>query len=280
MFFLPLFDDNPTARRPIISWMILAICLLVFFWQVSLEGIQGQIAALQYGVVPALLFGYESLPAEIQKVPAFLSVFTSMFLHGDWLHLGSNMLYLWIFADNVEEAMGKIRFIVFYACCGLAAALMQSLIDPTSTIPMIGASGGIAGILGAYIMLHPKAAVRVLMIILIFIRVISLPAWLVLGVWIFGQFAAAPAALSTDGGVAYFAHIGGFLAGMALVPIFKLRNVPLFEGLHTEEKRWSSDPISLAELRHEAKYRYSKLERGAKSGSVPAFTRRKPGPWG
>jgi len=280
MFFLPLFDDNPTARRPIISWMILAICLLVFFWQVSLEGIQGQIAALQYGVVPALLFGYESLPAEIQKVPAFLSVFTSMFLHGDWLHLGSNMLYLWIFADNVEEAMGKIRFIVFYACCGLAAALMQSLIDPTSTIPMIGASGGIAGILGAYIMLHPKAAVRVLMIILIFIRVISLPAWLVLGVWIFGQFAAAPAALSTDGGVAYFAHIGGFLAGMALVPIFKLRNVPLFEGLHTEEKRWSSDPISLAELRHEAKYRYSKLERGTKSGSVPAFTRRKPGPWG
>ena len=280
MFFFPLFDDNPTTRRPLISWFILATCILVFFWQISLAGYQEQIAVLQYGVVPALLFGYQTLPSEIQAVPAWLSIFTSMFLHGDWLHLGSNMLYLWIFADNVEEAMGKLRFILFYGCCGIASALMQSLIDPSSTIPMIGASGGIAGILGAYIMLHPKAAVRVLMIILILFRVISLPAWLVLGVWILGQFAAAPAAFSAEGGVAYFAHIGGFIAGMALIPFFKYRHVQLFSGRNNPEKRWSSEPISFQDLRVEAKHRYRKLEPGNKSGSVPSFSRRKPGPWG
>ena len=280
MFFLPLFDDNPTSRRPLVAWLILVVCVLVFFWQFSLEGVAGQVAALQYGVVPALLFGYEVLPPELERVPPWISIFTSMFLHGDWLHLGSNMLYLWIFADNVEEAMGKFRFILFYGCCGIAAALMQGLIDPSSTIPMIGASGGIAGILGAYIILHPKAAVRVFMLILIFVRVISLPAWLVLGVWIFGQFAAAPAAFSSDGGVAYFAHIGGFLAGMALIPVFKYKHVPLFSGRGEMQKRWSSEPISLRELRSEAKQRYRKLEKGAHSGSVPSFTRRKPGPWG
>ena len=283
MFFIPLFDDNPTGSRPYVSWLILISCILVFFWQISLSPALGQLAAYQYGVVPALLFGHEALPAEIARVPAWASIFTSMFLHGDWMHLIFNMLYLWIFADNVEVAMGRVRFILFYACCGIAAALLQGLIDTSSTIPMIGASGGIAGILGAYIMLHPRASVRVFMIILIFIRIISLPAWLVLGVWILGQFAAAPTAFSGGGGVAYFAHIGGFLAGMALVPFFKQRDIPLFDGDKPQadaEQRWSSTPISLQQLRSEARQRYTKLEAGPRSGSVPAFRRRPPGPWG
>ena len=124
--------------------------------------------------------------------------------------------------------MGHFKFILFYIICGAAAAFAQSIIAPYSITPMIGASGGIAGILGAYIVLHPKAPIQVLMIILIFIRFISLPAWVVLGVWIGTQFAAAPAAFSDEGGVAYFAHIGGFIAGACLIPFFKRRELPLF----------------------------------------------------
>lgn len=287
MFFLPLFDDNPTVLRPYVSWFILLACVLVYFWQISLGPEALRIATLQYGIVPALLFGHKTLPPEMQMVPAWLSIFTSMFLHGGWLHLASNMLYLWIFSDNVEVAMGKVRFVIFYACCGIAAALMQSLIDTNSVVPMIGASGGIAGILGAYLMLHPKAAVRVLIIILVFFRLISLPAWLILGVWILGQFVAAPQSLNAEGGVAHFAHIGGFLAGMALVPLFKYRHVPLFAGCKfagrdaTQEQHWSSTPISFRDFRAEAKERYSPRAPDTQSGSVPLFRRKHtPGPWG
>ena len=281
MFFLPLFDNNPTGRMPVISWLILAICILVFFWQTGLSAAAEYELFIGYGVVPALLFGNQSLPDEVAAVSPWLSIFTSMFLHGGWLHLGSNMLYLWIFSDNVEDSMGPVKFILFYALCGVGAAFSQSLIDPFSVTPMVGASGGIAGILGAYILLHPKAAVRVFMLILIFIRIINLPAWLVLGVWIAGQFVSAPAALSGDGGVAYFAHIGGFITGMILIPFFKRADIPLFDkDKQTANPDWSTQPISFSELKTEAAGRYSRAGRNkGRGGSVPSVRRRVKGPW-
>lgn len=192
--------------------------------------------------------------------------------------------------------MGAVKFIIFYALCGVGAALAQGIINPQSTTPMIGASGGIAGVLGAYLMLHPKASVRTFMLILVFFRFINLPAWLVLGVWIAGQFVAIPQYLTgTEGGIAYMAHIGGFLAGMALIPFFKNRDVLLFDRAIPPQK-WSGEPISFTTIKHEAKQRYHRTPfnpplgshiitpspvKATKSGSVPGFKRpsNKKGPW-
>ena len=292
MFFFPLFDNNPIGRRPFICWTILILCILGFFWQLSLAGSASKYSLYQFGFVPALVLSDATLPDDLAVIPAWMTIFTSMFLHGGWMHIGGNMLYLWIFGDNVEDAMGSLKFVIFYALCGVAAAFAQGIIDPESTIPMIGASGGIAGILGAYIMLHPKASVRTFILIFVFIRFINLPAWLVLGVWIAGQFVAVPQALAgNEGGVAYMAHIGGFLAGMALIPFFKHRNVALFDRT-LPPQRWSGEPISFATIKSEAKQRYRRDPLGSriitppsskatKSGSVPGCKRpsEKKSPW-
>jgi membrane associated rhomboid family serine protease len=235
MFTLPLSDDNPTRRTPIVTWAIIAACFAVFLWQTSLGPRAGQAIVYSLGVIPAVLFGSAQLPPDLRLVPAPVSVVTSMFLHGGWMHLLGNMLYLWIFGNNVEDSMGRGRFVVFYLLCGTAAALVQGLAAPNSEIPMIGASGAIGGVLGAYLMLHPRANVRMLFIILFFIRVISVPAAVVLGLWFVMQFisGATTPTTSDDGGVAFWAHVGGFLAGAVLVPFFKRRDVRLFEGPHT-----------------------------------------------
>ena len=266
MFFLPLFDDNPTKTRPIISWAIIALCVLIYMWQTGLHPVQEQRFIINYGVVPLRLFSEFDI----------MSIFSSMFLHGGFMHLASNMLFLWIFGDNIEEALGKGRFICFYALCGLAAALTQALIDPQSSIPLIGASGGIAGILGAYIMLYPKATIRVFMWIIIFVRLINVPAWIVLGFWIGGQFIAVPEALNSQGGVAYFAHIGGFLSGMILVTLFKPAHIPLFGTVSHPQPVWQS--AAATTLRGSLKER-TILVKQDKSGSVPGFKRRQKGPW-
>ena len=312
MFFFPLFDDNPTQRRPYVSWLIIAACIMVFFWQESLAAAHQREAIFQLGFIPANAFGIAPLPANFALLPAWMTIFTSMFLHGGWMHIGGNMLYLWIFGDNVEESIGRIKFIFFYALCGIAAALAQSAIDLTSRIPMIGASGGIAGILGAYLMLHPKAAIRTFVLIIVFVKFINLPAWIVLGIWIGGQFIAVPNALASDGGgVAYFAHIGGFAAGMILIPFFKRRDVPLFGRDDTPRQQWVGQPISFSTFKAEAHQRYrpskmrdplgsrrvsrpdsptkgdsktvEKAVRRSRHGSVPSVKRRpteKRGPWG
>ena len=256
MFFLPLFDNNPTLTRPLITWMIIALCICGFIWQESLDFNAAHNIVYQLGFVPAVFFTQASLPADMSLVPAWSTVFTSMFLHGGWMHIGTNMLYLWIFGDNVEASMGQLKFMLFYLLCGGAAAMAQAALDPGSTIPMIGASGGIAGVAGAYLMLHPKAAIRCFFLILIFFRFINLPAWLVLGVWIGGQFVAVPQALNeTGGGIAYMAHIGGFLTGMALIPFFKYRHVALFDrdiGIGD----WADRPLNFQEVKAEARARY------------------------
>ena len=182
MFFLPLFDNNPTVARPFVTWIIMALCVSGFIWQESLDYRTAHNIVYQLGFIPAVFFTPANLPENMTLVPEWSTIFTSMFLHAGWMHIGGNMLYLWIFGDNVEAAMGRGRFVLFYMICGTAAAMAQAALDPSSTIPMIGASGGIAGILGAYLLLHPKAAIRCFFLILIFFRFINLPAWLVLGV--------------------------------------------------------------------------------------------------
>ena len=282
MFFLPLFDDNATGQPPVITWLIIAICAFGFLWQQSLDPTAAYIAIYQLGFVPAIVFNGETLPAEMTLVASWMTFITSMFLHGGWMHIGGNMLYLWIFGDNVEDSMGALKFSLFYIICGIAAAMAQAAIDPASTVPMIGASGGIAGVLGAYLVLHPKAAVRCFFLIIVFFRFISLPAWLVLGVWIGGQFIAAPQALSSDGsGIAYMAHIGGFLAGMALIPLFKSAHVSLFDR-GQPPKTWSGQPISFATLKSEARERFRLKAKQPTRSSVPSTNDRphKKGPWG
>ncbi len=228
MFTIPLYDDNPTLRPSVLTWLIIAACVAVYLWQFSLPTRAGEAIVYSLGVIPAVLFGRAELPPQLQMVPGWASVFTSMFLHGGWMHLLGNMLYLWIFGNNVEDAMGHGRFLVFYLLCGLAAALAQSLIDPGSTIPMIGASGAIAGVLGAYLMLHPRANVRVLLVIFFYIRLLNVPAVIVLGLWFALQLLSGWGSSAEEGGVAFWAHIGGFVAGIVLIPLFKDRDVPLF----------------------------------------------------
>jgi membrane associated rhomboid family serine protease len=228
MFTIPLYDDNPTLRTPLLTWALIAACVAVYLWQASLPGRAEQDIVYALGMIPAVLFGQAELPPRLQLVSPWTSVFTSMFLHGGWMHLIGNMLYLWIFGNNVEDAMGHGRFVVFYLVCGLAAALTQSLMSPGSTMPMIGASGAIAGILGAYLMLHPRANVRVLLVIFIYIRLLNVPAVIVLGLWFGMQLLSGWSTPVEDGGVAFWAHIGGFLAGVMLIPFFKDSDVPLF----------------------------------------------------
>lgn len=233
MFFIPLYDDNPTRRTPVITIAIVALCVLVFLWQSSLGGRGEAVAVFSYGVIPARLFGYAELPPSIARVPAWATVLTSMFMHGGFLHLAGNMLYLWIFGNNVEDSMGRGRFVVFYLLCGMAAALAQGLADPASEVPMIGASGAIGGVLGAYLVLHPRANVRVLFWFFIIFRLFNVPALIVLGVWFIGQIASGVMTPTSGGGVAFWAHVGGFVTGAALIPIFRRRDVALFAPPHT-----------------------------------------------
>ena len=224
---IPLHDDNPSTIVPFVSRGLLGACVLVFLWQLSLGPHEGQAAVYALGVIPAVLFEGARLPPEIVLAPPLATVFTSMFLHGGWMHLIGNMLYLWIFGDNVEDSMGHGRFVVFYLLCGVAAVLAQSLPDTHSTVPMIGASGAISGVLGAYLLLYPHARVLVLIPLGFFTRLIRLRAGIVLGLWFALQLFNSLATPPGGGGVAFGAHIGGFLAGLALIPLFKRKEVRL-----------------------------------------------------
>jgi len=225
---IPLHDDNPTRRPPIVTVAFIAACVLVFLWQFSLDDQGGERAVYSFGFIPALLFTDQRLAPELAMAPPFATVLTSMFMHGGWMHLIGNMLYLWVFGNNVEDAMGHVRFVVFYVVCGAAAAFSQGIVDPASTIPMIGASGAVAGVLGAYLILHPRAKVLTLIPLGLAFPILHLPAMLVLGIWFVMQFVNA--ALSGGGpGVAWWAHIGGFVAGLALIFVFRDRQVVLFD---------------------------------------------------
>ena len=224
---IPLQDDNPTELTPVVTVAFIALCVLVFFYQASLPPRPSEAFVFEYGAIPALVFGDADLPPSIAVgIPAYATLVTSMFLHGGWMHLIGNMLYLWIFGNNVEDVMGHARFVVFYLLCGILAALSHAVTDPTSTVPMVGASGAISGVLGAYILLFPRAHVLVFMPGVGMMRV---AAGVVLGLWFLMQLLSGGISIGgPGGGVAFFAHIGGFVAGMVLIRFFKRPEVPFF----------------------------------------------------
>lgn len=229
----PISDDNPRRYlTPYVNWTMIGLSVAVYLWQATLGPQEGEVAVLSLGMIPARLFGLAALPPELVTVPAWATVVTSMFMHGGFLHLGGNMLYLWIFGDNIEDSMGHGRYLVFYLAAGTIAALTQGLMDPASEIPMIGASGAVSGILGAYILLHPGATVRVFVFLGIFATIMHIPAVIVLGVWFGGQLLSAATAAAGEAGVAFAAHVGGFVGGLVLVTLFKRRRVPLLERAH------------------------------------------------
>ncbi len=230
---IPLRDDNPTTIRPLVTVGLIVACILIFLWQSSLGVGQGA-AVYALGVIPAVLFGQAQLAPELGWVTPVLTPMTSMFLHGGIFHLLGNMLYLWIFGNNIEDAMGHGRFVVFYLLCGIAAVFSQALPDTSSVIPMIGASGAISGVLGAYLLLYPRARVLVLIPLGFFLHTMRLKAGLVLAIWFLIQIFSSLSA--GDGpGVAWHAHIGGFVAGIILLPIFKRRDVRWFQSGQTHE---------------------------------------------
>jgi len=201
--------------------MVVGLCILVFLWQSSLSQESSQAAIYALGFIPAVLFGNVELPAQLAWLPAPTTVLTSMFLHGGLLHLAGNMLYLWIFADNIEDSMGHGRFLLFYVVCGVVAAFVQAAPELGSTIPMIGASGAVSGVLGAYVLLFPRARILVVVPLLVVFYTLRLPAFIVLGVWFVGQLLNSLAASEVGGGIAFRAHVGGFLAGLLLIKLFQ-----------------------------------------------------------
>lgn len=223
---IPLHDDNPTQGTPLVTLMLIGICITVFLYQTNLSQHAAELFAFQYGAIPAIVFGQASLPEEAVAIPVALTLVSSMFLHGSWMHLLGNMLYLWIFGNNIEDVMGHAKFVLFYILSGILAALSHALTDPSSQIPMVGASGAISAVLGAYILLFPRAHVLVLLPMIGMTRV---AAGIVLGMWFVTQLISGGMSMgAAGGGVAFFAHIGGFIAGMALIGLFKRKEVRFF----------------------------------------------------
>ena len=209
--FIPLRDDNPTSRFPYVTVGLIALNTVVFLVQaVAPHGLQ--MAALRFGAVPFEITHFRSL-AEPAAFPPLLTILTSMFLHGSLFHLLGNMLYLWILGNNIEDRLGPVRFTLFYLASGVAAALTHIAVQPSSRLPMIGASGAIAGVLGAYWLLYPRARVKTFIFLIFYIDVVAIPAGLVLGLWFVLQILN----VGLGGGVAWFAHIGGFLAGILII---------------------------------------------------------------
>jgi membrane associated rhomboid family serine protease len=276
---IPLKDNVPTSRLPLVTILLIVANIAVFAWQLTFSdskdfsldypGItERDVNTIEYGAIPYRLthFGGQcylgaeavtassaqpavvckgteefsqavrlherhlaSIPAPLplDEAPWWLTVFTSMFMHGGWLHIAFNMLFLWIFGGNVEDAMGRLRFLGFYLLAGVAAIYSQCLLDPSSTQPTLGASGAIAGVLGAYALLLPRARILTLIFVLFFVTLVEIPAYVLLGIWFVLQFIPAVSQVAVPdlggGGVAYFAHVGGFVFGLALVRFFAQR---------------------------------------------------------
>ena len=258
---IPLKDNIPTSRFPLLTVIFIALNIGIFVLQTQfpvepaeskagLEAIDA--SAIEYGAIPArithpgnddcafqrtggggteIVCGDTLTPADepIEQAPWWFTVLASMFMHGGILHLAGNMLFLWIFGNNVEDSMGRLRFLLFYLLAGVVAVYAQALLDTDATVPTIGASGAVAGVLGAYALLHPRARVLCLVIVIFFVTLIEIPAMLMLGIWFLLQFlpAVGQTAISEvgeGGGIAYFAHVGGFLFGLATIKLFADRH--------------------------------------------------------
>ncbi len=214
---IPFKDDNPTESVPFITLAIIALNIAFFVLEL-LSPRDTQYLVYSYGAIPKDILSFSS----DQPIPAVFTVFTSMFMHGGLLHIGGNMLYFWIFGNNIEDRLGHLRFIFFYLFCGIVAAYAHALSSPNSDVPMIGASGAISGVLGAYVLLFPAARVHTLVFFGFFFQVIRIPALIVIGFWAIIQFVSGliTQGILHQGGTAWFAHVGGFLAGLLTIKLW------------------------------------------------------------
>lgn len=217
---IPLRDDNPSTSPPVVTWFIILTCVLVFFYMYALPEPQLGRFIASFGAVPAAVTGH----AAEGGLRAYGTLVTSMFLHGGWWHLIGNMLYLWIFGDNVEDRMGHGGFLVFYLLTGIVATVTHIVLNADSTLPLVGASGAISGVLGAYLVLFPRARIISVIPLFYFFRVVAVPAIVFLPIWFLIQFSSGLLSIGVEGpGVAFWAHVGGFAAGVVLVRVFARR---------------------------------------------------------
>ncbi|MDK3074382.1 rhomboid family intramembrane serine protease [Sedimentitalea sp. JM2-8] len=217
----PIRDHNPSGRTPYVVYGLIAANVLVFLSQL---GIMSDGRALSQ-----LYFDWSIIPARISSGDGYHTLVSSIFLHGGWMHLAGNMLFLWIFGDNLEDKLGHGRFLAFYLACGIGAGLVHVLAAPVSMVPTVGASGAIAGVMGGYLLLFPRARVDILLILIVFFRVFAIPAWVMLAAWFTMQFIGGLGADPDAGGVAYWAHAGGFAIGLALIaPVWFRLGGPAF----------------------------------------------------
>lgn len=215
---IPLKDDNPTKTFPFVTIAIITVNIAVYVYQLTLGEKAETLFILRAGAIPYEITHFVDI-RPLAFIPPPLTLLTAMFVHGGLLHVGGNMLYLWIFGDNIEDRLGHLRFFVFYLLAGLIASLAHIILLPNSTLPMIGASGAIAGVLGAYFLLYPRANVLTLVFFFFFVDIVRIPAIVFLGLWFMFQLLSSGA----GGGIAWYAHIGGFAAGVVLVKLFERR---------------------------------------------------------
>lgn len=226
---IPIGDYAGERRTfPIVNYALIAINVLVFLYELTLPAARLDEFFARWGAIPAAIAGGDAGAPLPYGLPVYVTLLTSIFVHGSWLHLGGNMLYLWVFGDNVENAFGRLRYLLFYLICGLAGSLAQIAIDPGSTAPTVGASGAIAGVMGAYLIMFPGAQVRTLIFIVFFVTITYLPAILVIGLWfliqLFNGITSLGPSAQQGGGVAFFAHIGGLIVGAILALLMRRRD--------------------------------------------------------
>lgn len=226
--FIPIRDDAPTVRKPYLTVSLIVVNSLIFFYSISLGARGFQLFTIQFGYIPVEFVSGLELTPEL-AASAYLTPFTSMFMHGGWLHLIGNMLFLWIYGNNIEDYFGPVKFLLFYLVSGLAAIALYTLFGPSSQVPLVGASGAIAGVMGAYMVLHPRARITVLMVFF-FIQFITLPAKVVLGIWFVYQLLMSMIGSATGGGVAWMAHVGGFAFGWAILKLLTRGRRPRASG--------------------------------------------------
>ncbi len=250
---IPYRDENPTTITPVVTVGIILLNVLAWlFLEGAGAGRAVETAVCHYGLIPGEVLqrvppgsGVEMAPGVFCAVsagPQYWTVLTSMFTHGGWMHLIGNMVFFWVFGNNIEDAMGHVRFAFFYILCGIAAAAAQVAVTPNSAVPMVGASGAISGILGAYLLLYPRVRVHALLFLFFYVSSITIPAYLMLGYWILIQFVSSLSQLGarhSGGGTAYVAHIGGFVAGLVLIRLFARREYLERRGVFPGGFRWS-----------------------------------------
>ena len=239
----PLKDENPTELFPVVTIVIIAMNVMA--WLLVQHGGAGEgfLASLcTFGAIPAditgglesgeVIFLATDLPCRVGAL-GWGTVLTSMFMHGGWMHLIGNMWFLWVFGNNIEDSMGHFRFVVFYLLCGVLAAGAHILTDPGSMVPTVGASGAISGVMGAYLVLYPKVRVHTLFFFVVFVRIFLLPAWVLLAQWFFIQLLLGAGSLGAEGGgVAFWAHVGGFVAGLVLIKVFQRKQLVIAKRDH------------------------------------------------